>query len=59
MDELELLVQLQTIQNKLENGEELTEHEHKLHASLIFCAVLGFVEKSMKHILDFIGEEDE
>jgi hypothetical protein len=59
MDELELLEQLQTILNKLENHEELTDQESKLFASVILAAAFGAIEKSMKHILDFLGDEDE
>lgn len=59
MNELELLEQLQTIQNKLENNEELTDQESKLFASVIFVTAVGVIEKRMKSILDFLGDEDE
>ena len=58
MDELELLEQLQTIKNKLENNEVLTDDEYKLFASMIFAAAIGVMEKSFSFILgDFVLDE--
>ena len=64
MDELELLEQLQTIKNKLENNEVLTDDEYKLFASMIFAAAIGVMEKSVSFILgafvlDECTESDE
>lgn len=59
MDELQLLEQLQIIQNKLENNEELTDQEYKLFASVIFATALGVIEKSLNHVLSFIGDEND
>lgn len=59
MDELELLEQLQTIQNKLENNEELTDQESKLFASMMFTAAIGVIEKSLDYILSLFGDKDE
>ena len=59
MDELELLEQLQTIKNKLDNNEELTDQEHKIFASVIFATAVGVIEKSLNYILTLLGDENE
>lgn len=59
MDELELLEQLQIIQNKLENNEELTDQESKLFASVIFATALGVIEKSLNYVLSLFGNEND
>lgn len=59
MDELELLTQLQTIQNKLENNEELTDQEYKLFASVLYATTIGIIEKSLNYVLSLLPDENE
>lgn len=59
MNELELLEQLQTIKNKLENNKELTDHEYKVFSSVLFSVTMGIIEKSLSYIVSLLGDDDE
>lgn len=59
MTELELLDQLKTIKNKLDNNIELTDDEYKLFASVLFSVAMGTIEKSLNYILSLLGDDDE
>lgn len=60
MNELELLVQLQTIKNKLDNNEDLTDHEYKLFACVMFVAINDVLFQSVKVVLKLMkGDENE
>lgn len=59
MNELELLDQLQTIQNKLKNNEELTDHEYKIFATMVYASALGIIEKSLNYVLSLFAKESE
>lgn len=51
MNELELLEQLQTIKNKLDNDVELTDHEYKIFTSVMFVAIMDVVKWSFNLVL--------
>ncbi|MEM0173982.1 MAG: hypothetical protein QXI16_05705 [Sulfolobaceae archaeon] len=51
MNELELLEQLQTIKNKLDNDVELTDHEYKIFTSVMFVAIMGVAKWSFNLVL--------
>lgn len=51
MNKLELLEQLQTIKNKLDNDVELTDHEYKIFTSVMFVAIMGVAKWSFNLVL--------
>ena len=52
MNELELLILLQKIKEKLNNNQELPENETKLLATILFGLALGFMEQTTRLLLE-------
>lgn len=60
MNELKLLEELQTIQNKLKNNEKLTDREYKLFACMLFVTLKDFLFESVKVVLKIMkGDNNE
>lgn len=60
MNELELLEQLQTIKNKLDNNQELNDHEYKLLTYVLFVAIMDVAKWSFNIVSKIMeGDKDE
>lgn len=57
MNGLKLLEQLQSIKNKLDNNQELTDHEYKIFTSTMFLVIMGIVKWSF-NIVSKVMEGD-
>lgn len=51
-NELKLLILLQTIIDKLNNNQEITDNETKLLTTILFGLALGFMEQTTRLLLE-------